>query len=78
MNDDTAVSHPILKVASVVAVTIGGLTWGEIAQIMASIYTLCLITEWIWKKLVKPLAIHRGWLHGKRRPFLESTDRADL
>ena len=49
MNDDTTVSHPILKVASVVAVTIGGLTWGEIAQIMASIYTLCLITEWVWK-----------------------------
>ena len=78
MSDDTTIHHPVLKVVSAVVVTAGGLTWGEIASIMASIYTLCLITEWLWKKLVKPLAIHHGWIHGKPIPFLESTGRGDL
>ena len=78
MNDDTTIQHPILKVASVVAVTLGGLTWGEVAQIMASIYTLCLIIGWAWKKLVKPLAIRQGWIFGKPRAFLDSTGLGDL
>lgn len=78
MSDDTTISHPMLKGVSAVVVTAGGLTWGEIASILAGIYTLCLITEWAWKKLVKPLAIRKGWINGKPRPFLESTGRGDL
>ena len=78
MNDDTTVNHPVLKVASAVVVTALGLSWGEIAQIMASIYTLCLIIEWGWKRLVKPLAIRNGWMHGNPRSFLDSTATGDL
>lgn len=78
MNDDTTIQHPVLKVVSAVIVTAGGLTWGEIASIMASIYTLCLITEWIWKRLIKPLAIRKGWMGGKPRAFLDSTGHGNL
>lgn len=78
MTDDTTVTHPVLKVASVGMAWLAGMTWGERASMMAAGYTALLIIDWFWKRLGKPLAIRRGWITGKPRPFMEVTDRGDL
>jgi hypothetical protein len=71
------VNHPMLKLGSVVLAWAGAMSWGERASMMACIYTGCLIFEWIWKRIGKPL-----WqrLRGTPQPgaFLDSTGRGDL
>lgn len=76
MNDE--VKHPVLKAASVGAAWLGGMTWGEFASMLASIYTSLLIIEWLWKRWGKPLAIRRGWMRGTPRNFMDSSARAEL
>jgi len=80
MNDD--IKHPAIKATSSAAIWFGSMSWGEIAQMMAALYTLCLITEWAWKRLLKPLAQRWGWVKVKpqSRPaeFLDSTGAAPL
>jgi pyrroloquinoline quinone (PQQ) biosynthesis protein C len=51
------------------------MTWGELASMLAAIYTLCLLAEWVWKKVLKPIAIHNGWIKGAHRDFLDSSKR---
>lgn len=77
MNDDR-INHPVLKVTSVGLAWLGGMTWGEIASMLAALYTLCMITDWLWKRFGKPLAIRRGWMKGKPRDFMDSTGRGGL
>lgn len=72
-----SVQHPVLKVASVGVAWLGGMTWGEFASFLAALYTVCLLTEWMWKRVLKPLALRRGWADEKSR-FLDSTGRGDL
>jgi len=76
MTDD--IKHPVAKVASAGAVFLGGMTWGEVASMLAALYTACLIIEWLWKRVLKPLAQRRGWIKGKPREFLDSTGSAPL
>lgn len=53
--DSDQVSHPLLKATTAVAAAgIAGYTWSEIAAFLAAIYTLILIGEWVWKRLLKP------------------------
>lgn len=72
MNDD--IKLPAAKAVSGVAVLIWSLDWGRIAQILAALYTLCLITEWAWKRVLKPAAQRLGWIKGRPSQFLDSTD----
>ena len=44
----------------------------------AFLYTCCLLVEWLWKRVLKPLAQRRGWIKGKPREFLDSTGNAPL
>lgn len=78
MNDD--IKHPAVKAASAVGVLAGSMSWNEIAAMLAALYTACLIIEWLWKRLLKPLAQRRGWIKvkGKPREFLDSTGAAPL
>lgn len=76
MNDD--IKHPAIKGASVGLAWLWGMTWGELASMLAAFYTGCLIIEWLWKRLLKPLAQRRGWIAGPRREFLDSTGAVPL
>jgi hypothetical protein len=78
MNDD--IKHIPAKVASAAGIWVTGMTWGEIAQMMAALYTSCLVLEWLWKRVLKPLAQRMGWLKPKGQPseFLDSTGAAPL
>ena len=76
MNDD--IKHPAAKFSAGVAVWFTAKSWNEIAAMLGALYTLCLLTEWLWKRLLKPLAQRRGWIAGPRREFLDSTGAAPL
>ena len=76
MTDD--IKHPAVKAASGILASVGAMSWGELAQAAAFIYSACLIVEWVWKRVLKPLAQRRGWIAGKRREFLDSTGAVPL
>lgn len=42
-------------------------TWAEFAAMLAAIYTILLIFEWIWKKVVRPFCEMHGWVKRKYR-----------
>lgn len=50
MDQTTEVSWPLAKVLSVWA-AFGVTTWQEAAAFAAFIYSLCLIVEWIYKRV---------------------------
>lgn len=50
MEQQTEISWPLAKIASAWAV-FGITTWQEAAGFVATIYTLCLLAEWLWKKM---------------------------
>lgn len=60
------VAAPVIKIASAwgaVAIT----SWADAAAALAALYTLLLITEWCWKKILRPFAERQGWLPRLRR-----------
>ena len=56
------VKYPVVKLASVVAATSVGLSWNDIAAMVATAYTFLLILDFLWKKIGKPYARSRGWV----------------
>ena len=60
------VTEPVAKIATVWA-AIGITSWAEAASFLAFIYSLVLIGEWAWKKIVRPLLVARGYLRADRR-----------
>jgi hypothetical protein len=78
MTDDT-IKHPLAKGLSTGAIfLVDGMSWSDIAAMLAALYTFCLLTEWAWKRVWKPLAQRLGWIKGKPREFLDSTGSAPL
>ena len=78
MNDNTdPINSPALKVTSAWIAAgfaqIGIASWGDFAAFAASIYTLCLLFEWLWKKVFKPIALRHGWIAYKS-PYVGGDD----
>lgn len=59
--DDT-VKHPIAKLVSVPFALAGGLSWGDIASMLAAGYTALLILDFVWVKWVRPMLRDRGYI----------------
>lgn len=62
---DLAIAAPGTKIASAwagVGASMWITTWADVAAVLASIYTLVLLSEWVWKKLLRPFAERRGWI----------------
>lgn len=57
---DDHVNAPVAKAATAIAAA--GLTWSELASVLAVIYTGLLICEWWWKKFWRPFLERRGWV----------------
>lgn len=75
MNDNTdPIAAPVLKVISVWA-AVGITSWSDFAAFIASMYTLCLIGEFFWKKVAKPIAQERGWI--SKRDYVGGDDAAE-
>ena len=47
--DNNAVQFVVAKILSMWTL-IGVSTWGEAASVIAFVYTLCLLSEWLFKK----------------------------
>ncbi|MCR4308361.1 MAG: hypothetical protein NUV80_07470 [Candidatus Berkelbacteria bacterium] len=65
-NNDMDVAAPVIKVASVwtaVAIT----SWADFAAMLAAFYTLLLISEWLWKKFIRPFGESIGWIPRRKR-----------
>jgi hypothetical protein len=52
--NETQINYQATKVATALTLSFGTLSWGDLASILACIYTIILIGEWLWKKLRKP------------------------
>lgn len=78
MNNDTTIHHAGAKFAAAFGVFATIEWWTNVGKVCGALLSLALLTEWVWKKLIKPLAIKRGWRKGKPRDFLESTGKGDL
>lgn len=48
-------------------------TWPNIASALAALFSLCLLSEWFWKKVWRPLFERLGWI--KPKPHLVLTAR---
>lgn len=55
----TSVASPGVKIATAWA-AVGVTSWAEFASALAALYTLLLIGEWLWKKLIRPFCERRG------------------
>lgn len=77
--EDQTVQHPFAKAASAIVFTFAGLSWSEIAALLAACYTFLLILDWFWVRLWRPMFENRGWLRKKRmRVAYVETDNAPL
>lgn len=63
----TSVSNPVLKAVTALLAGIGVSSWSDMAALLAAVYTLCLLSEWLWKRFVRPFAEVHGWVKRKRR-----------
>jgi hypothetical protein len=74
MNDQATehIAAPVVKTVTMwaaIAAGIGVQTWADAASFatfcaaaVGTLYSLILMTEWFWKKVWRPLAVHFGWL----------------
>lgn len=66
----TSVQAPLTKAATsgiFAGATWGINTWADIAAALAAVYSFCLLSEWLWKKAIRPFMEYRGWIARKRR-----------
>lgn len=57
VNEQTVVA-PATKVVTAWA-AVGITSWSDVAAALAAVYTLILIVEWAWKKVVKHRAVRK-------------------
>jgi hypothetical protein len=41
---------------------VGITSWADFAAVLAAIYSGLLICEFVWKKVIRPFALWKGWL----------------
>ena len=49
-------------------------SWTDVAAALASLYTLILIGEWSYKKLIRPILEKKGWMNRKMRRASDTAD----
>ena len=69
MNDEIA--SPALKIGTV-WIAVGITSWADFAAAAAALYTLILIGEWLWKKLIRPVCYSHRWI---KRPERRHADK---
>lgn len=48
-------------------VAVGISSWNDAAAAAAAIYSVILICEWLWKKVLRPFGENHGWIERKSR-----------
>ena len=82
MNESPNPIHaPVAKAVSAnVAAFFALNSWSDVAAVLAALYSVLLIVEWVWKRVARPYAERRGWVKPKPRRNLltRATDLGDL
>lgn len=68
----TSVASPGIKLITAWLAALGITSWGDLASFLAAVYTACLLSEWVWKRFLRPLAERRGWV---RRLYRRKDDQ---
>lgn len=73
----TSVAMPAAKLVTVwggVLASWGINSWSDVSAILtavsaaiAALYSLCLLFEWLWRKIVRPFCEYHGWVRRVRR-----------
>ncbi len=63
----TSVDYAPVKIATAWLAAIGISSWSDFAALLAALYSLILIGEWVWKKLLRPCFERRGWVKRRMR-----------
>ena len=63
--ENNEIQMPVAKVVSLWTL-IGVTSWADAAAFAAFVYSMILIGEWFWKKLLRSFAERRGWVKRKR------------
>lgn len=58
---ETEIQGKLIKVGSAWG-AVGITSWADAASAIAFFYTLALLCEWAWKKIVKPMLISHGYM----------------
>lgn len=62
----STVTNPIAKAVTLWA-AVGITSWADFASLLAALYSLILIGEWIWKKWMRPRLEVRGYIKRLKR-----------
>jgi hypothetical protein len=46
---------------------IGITSWADFAAFAASVYSMLLVAEWLWKRLLRPFCEEHGWWKRRSR-----------
>ena len=78
------IAAPVAKAVTMWAVIAGGIgvqTWAEaasfatfVAAAIGAIYSLCLLTEWFYKRIWRPLFVSFGWMKPHKTAFSVDED----
>lgn len=63
----TSVASPGVKLATAWLAALGISSWSDAAAFIAFIYTLCLLGEWLWKRVGRSFCEKRGWVKRAQR-----------
>lgn len=74
MEQATSVEHPMFKAMTALLVGIGVSSWADFAQMVAALYTVLLVGEWIWKHSIRGFCERRGWVKRLRRRREDTID----
>lgn len=53
---------------------VGVSNWSDAASMVAFLFTVCLLIDWLWKRLARPILEQRGLLKRKRRRRSDTED----
>lgn len=62
----------------VIIADLGIKSWGDVAAMLAALYSLVLIIEWVWKRIARPIAEAHGWVAPRKRHRIDTTGHGDL
>lgn len=61
MDDPTKIDAVGIKVVTAWGL-IGITSWADFAAFLGAVYTSALLAEWVFKKIIRPICIRRGWM----------------
>lgn len=64
MEQANTINAPVVKALSLWA-AIGVTSWSEAAAFVGFLYSAALLSEWLWKKVLRRLAERWGWVKPK-------------